>query len=463
LLFTGSTERSACATSSEMSERKKLLLFAAKLGYQTRSLDEAAQRLGVDVIFVTDRCHQLDDPWGDRAIAVQFESPEVAAYSVMEAVRKLGANGEAATIDGILAFGDRPAVTAAYVARGLGVAYNHPAAVEACRSKLRMREVFRDAGLRGPWFRSVAVSPIAEPALIGITYPCVLKPMSLSASQGVVRANSREEFVAAAERIRRLLGSPEILARKEAGLDRLIVEGYIPGREVAVEGLLTDGELRVLAIFDKPDPLEGPYFEETIYVTPSRLSAAEQSEIERSARDAVRALGLTQGPVHAEFRVNEDGVWPLEVAPRPIGGLCARALRFVGPGGSAASVETIGLEELLLRHAVGLPGGDWAREAEASGVMMIPVPKSGVLERVDGIDAARGVAGITDVEITARVHDFIASWPEGSSYLGFLFARGGEPAVVERALRDAHGALKFTVTERLTVEHPGTGKMVGRS
>jgi D-alanine-D-alanine ligase-like ATP-grasp enzyme len=447
-----------------MSERKKLLLFAAKLGYQTRSLDEAAQRLGVDVIFVTDRCHQLDDPWGDRAIAVHFESPEVAAYSVMEAVRKLGPDsgggGEAATIDGILAFGDRPAVTASYVARGLGVPYNHPAAVEACRSKLRMREVFRDAGLRGPWFRSVAVSPIAEPALLGISYPCVLKPMSLSASQGVVRANSREEFVAAAERIRRLLGSPEILARKEAGLDQLIVEGYIPGREVAVEGLLTDGELRVLAIFDKPDPLEGPYFEETIYVTPSRLNAAELCEVERSARDAVRALGLTQGPVHAEFRVNEEGVWPLEVAPRPIGGLCARALRFVAPGGVG---EPVGLEELLLRHAVGLLGGDWARETEASGVMMIPVPKSGVLERVDGIDAARSVAGITDVEITARVHDFIAAWPEGSSYLGFLFARGNEPAAVDRSLRDAHAALKFTITDRLAVEHPATGKMVGRN
>src|SRR5215475_10455942 len=376
----------------------------------------------------------------------------------MEAVRKLGPNGEPATIDGILAFGDRPAVTAAYVARGLSIPYNHPAAVEACRSKLRMREVFRDAGLRGPWFKSVAVSPVAEPALLGISYPCVLKPMSLSASQGVVRANSREEFVAAAERIRRLLGSPEILARKEAGLDRLIVEGFLSGREVAVEGLLTDGDLRVLAIFDKPDPLDGPYFEETIYVTPSRLSGDVRSEIERSTRDAVRALGLTQGPVHAEFRVNEDGVWPLEVAPRPIGGLCARALRFVGPSG-----ERVGLEELLLRHAVGLPGGDWAREAEVSGVMMIPVPKSGVLERVDGVDAARGVAGITDVEITARLHDFIAAWPEGSSYLGFLFARGDGAEAVEGALREAHAELKFRITDRLAVEHPATGKMVGQS
>ena len=322
-----------------------------------------------------------------------------------------------------------------------------------------MREVFRDAGLRGTWFRSVAVSPIAEPALLGISYPCVLKPMSLSASQGVLRANSREEFVAAAERIRRLLGSPEILARREAGLDRLIVEGYIPGREVAVEGLLTDGELRVLAIFDKPDPLEGPYFEETIYVTPSRLSASEQFEIERSVHDAVRALGLTQGPVHAEFRLNEDGVWPLEVAPRPIGGLCARALRFAAPDGG----EVIGLEELLLRHAVGLPGRGWAREANASGVMMVPVPKSGVLERVDGVDAARAVTGIVDVQITARLHDFIAAWPEGSSYLGFLFARGASPQDVEKSLRSAHTELEFRIGDRLAVEHPATGKMVGRS
>src|SRR5580704_11541151 len=313
----------------QLSRRRRLLLFAGKLGYQTRSLDEAARRLGLDVVFVTDRCHQLDDPWNDRAIAVHFDSPDAAAYAVLEAVR---ANGQA--VDGILTFGDRPAVAAAYVARGLALAYNHPAAVEACRSKLRTREVFRDAGLPGPWFRTVALHPPPEPALLGISYPCVLKPLSLSASQGVIRANNREEFVAAAERIRKLLASPEILSRREANLDQVIVEAYIPGREVAVEGLLTDGQLRVLAIFDKPDPLEGPYFEETIYVTPSRLAEVELVEIERCSVEAMRGLGLTQGPVHAEFRINEQGVWPLEVAPRPIGGLCARALRFQAAEGA---------------------------------------------------------------------------------------------------------------------------------
>jgi predicted ATP-grasp superfamily ATP-dependent carboligase len=426
----------------------RLLIFTAKLGYQTRSFDEAARKLGIELVFVTDRCHQLDDPWGDRAIPVHFETPEVAAHTVLEAMR-----GQ--DVDGILALGDRPAVAASYVARGRCILYNHPAAVEACRSKLRMREVFREAGLRVPWFRAISHTPTPEPALLGISYPCVAKPLSLSASQGVARANSREEFVAAATRIRRLLESPEIRATREPNLDQILVEGYIPGREVAVEGLLTDGELRVLAIFDKPDPLEGPYFEETIYVTPSRLTDSQQNEIECCAVAAVRALGLFQGPVHAEFRVNDEGVWPLEVAPRPIGGLCARALRF----SPDATIQTIGLEELLLRHALGLPGSDWPREKSASGVMMIPVPKSGILEKIEGEDAARSTPGITALEITARLHDYIAAWPEGSSYLGFLFATGDCAEEAEEAIRAAHAKLHFELTPRLPVEHPATGRL----
>src|SRR5712691_3077022 len=316
---------------------KRLLLFTAKLGYQTRSFEDAAQKLGVQLVYVTDRCHQLEDPWGDQAIAVHFESPEAAAYTVMEALR-----GQ--DVRGILALGDRPAVAAAYTARGLGLHFNHPAAVEACRSKLRMREVFRDAGLRVPWFRHFPIDPAPEPALFGISYPCVLKPLSLSASQGVVRANNHHEFLAAAARVRRLLESPEIRATRELNLDQMLVEGYIPGREVAVEGLLTDGALRALAIFDKPDPLEGPYFEETIYVTPSRLPELQQRAVLQCARDAARALGLSHGPVHAELRVNERGPWMLEIAPRSIGGLCSRSLRF-GDG--------VSLEELILRHALG--------------------------------------------------------------------------------------------------------------
>ncbi len=429
-------------------EAKRLLILASKLGYQTRSFADAAGNLGVEVSFATDRCHRLEDPWGDRAIAVHFEKPEEAAGMILEAMRKEAVNA-------VLALGDRPTVAAAYVARGLGLEGNHPLAVEACRSKLRQREVFAAAGLRVPWFRALPLLPAPEPALVGVTFPCVVKPVGLAASQGVIRANDREEFRAAVERIAKLLESPELQVTREAGLDQFIAEGYIEGREVAVEGLLKEGRLRVLAIFDKPNVLEGPFFEETIYVTPSRLPEDQQRAIERCAEDAVRALGLTHGPVHAEFRVNEDGVWPLEVAPRPIGGLCSRALRF-GPDEKG---ERIFLEELIVRHAAGLDGADWPRERAASGVMMIPVPKSGVLEKVEGEEEALATPGITELHITARLHDPITAWPEGSSYLGFLFARGTAPEDAERALREAHAKLRFTITAPLPVAHAATGRM----
>lgn len=440
---------------------KRLLLFTNKLGYQTRSFEEVAQKNGVEIIYVTDRCHQLQDPWGDHAIAAHFESPQAEAATIIEALR-------GKQIDGILALGDRPVVAAAYAARDLGIPYHHPAAVEACRSKLRMREVFRDTGLRAPWFRTLALNPLPEPALLNISYPCVLKPLSLSASQGVIRANNREEFVAAAQRIAALLASPEIRAMRESNLDQILVEGYIPGREVAVEGLLAEGVLRILTIFDKPDPLEGPYFEESIYVTPSTLPEQQQRALQKCAEDSARAIGLTHGPVHAEFRVNfqeagreaagNEGVWPLEIAARPIGGLCARALHFIAPGETKAALEkeqaSIGLEELLLRHALNLPGSDWPRERHAAGVMMIPVPSSGTLEQVEGEEAARAIRGITDLFITARLHDYIAAWPEGSSYLGFLFASADTPEEAVKALRAAHAELRFTLAPRLPVQHP---------
>ena len=441
---------------------RRLLLFTNKLGYQTRSFEEAARKLNTEIIYVTDRCHQLEDPWGDRAVPVHFESPQTAAATVVEAMRGKG-------IDGILALGDRPVVAAAYAARELGIPYSYPASVEACRSKFRMREVFRDAGLPTPWFRTLNLDPLPEPSLSGISYPCVLKPLSLSASRGVIRANNREEFVNAAKRIRKLLESPELRSSRESNLDRILVEGYIPGREVAVEGVISDGVLRVLAIFDKPDPLKGPYFEESIYVTPSRLTETQQRAIQKSAEETARAVGLTQGPVHAEFRIGVDHpggdqVWPLEIGARPIGGLCARALRFVTPGepapknldhpSSTDTARSIGLEELLLRHALHEPVDKWEREPAGSSVMMIPVPNSGMLEKIEGEEATRATRGITELVITARLHDYIEAWPEGSSYLGFLFAKSETPEGAEQVLRAAHEKLRFTLVERLPVQHP---------
>jgi biotin carboxylase len=426
-----------------------VLILASKLGYQTRGFAEAAERLRVEVRFGTDRCHKLDDPWGDDALALHFENPREAAQEIARTFGGVAASGKA--INAVIALGDRPTVTAAYAAEALRIAGNPPAAVEICRSKLRQRETLRAAGVRVPDFFSFAGESDLAGVLRQVKFPCVVKPLSLSASQGVIRANNREEFAEAVRRIRLLMESPEIQVLREPERDRLLVEGYVPGREVAVEGLIEGGRLRVLAIFDKPDPLEGPYFEEAIYVTPSRLPAEMQKAIEECARNAVRALGLTTGPVHAEFRVTESGPWVLEIAPRPIGGLCARALRF--------GADKISLEELLLRDALGMPGGDAEREAAASGVMMIPVPQSGIFDGVDGIEAAASVAGVTEIEMTARLRDYVAAWPEGSSYLGFIFARGDSAPDVERALRAAHERMNFRFSERLPVEHPATGKI----
>src|SRR6266403_1923295 len=325
----------------------RLLILASKLGYQTRSFAEAARALGVEVIFASDRCHQLEDPWSDGAIALHFDRPE-------EAARRIVAQLLVRPVDGLIALGDRPTSTAAYAARALGLPYNHPAAVENCRSKLRQREILREAGLPVPGFFSFRLDKRLERILPRVQFPCVVKPLRLAASQGVIRANNSEEFQAAVARIRAVLESPEIQATHETELDRLLVERYIPGAEVAVEGLLTRGSLRILGVFDKPDPLEGPYFEETIYVMPSKLPDEMYDRVLETAAATVRALGLTHGPVHAEFRVNEQGPWVLEAAPRPIGGLCSRALRF-------GSNRTL-LEEILVRQALRMEGSDLDRE-----------------------------------------------------------------------------------------------------
>jgi biotin carboxylase len=423
---------------------KHLLILASKLGYQTRGFAEAARKLGIEVFFGSDRCNQLEDPWSDGALALHFEHPERAAKTIV-------AHASSKPVSAILALGDRPTGTAAYAARALGLAYNSPESVATCRSKLRQRETLRVAGLPVPEFISFALNESLDAVLPRVQFPCVLKPLSLAASQGVIRANDAGEFAAAVARIRALLESPEIQVTREPALDRLLVERYIPGTEVAVEGLLQRGHLRVLAIFDKPDPLEGPFFEETIYVTPSRLPAEVQARIADCAARTVGALGLTEGPLHAEFRVNEAGPWVIEASPRPIGGLCSRALRF-GP-------DKIFLEELLVRHAAGLEGSGLPRESCAAGVMMIPVPQSGILERVEGLDEATATLGVEEIHITARLHDFIAAWPEGSSYLGFIFARGETPEEVEAALRESHRKLRFVLAPRLPVEHPAAGRM----
>ncbi len=421
----------------------RVLVLSTTTGYQLRSFGEAASELGVELIFATDRCHTLDDPWRDQAIAVRFYDEDGSLDAIVAAA-------EDRPLDGILAVGDRPVVLAARVAKALGLPGNAPDAARASANKHLSRERLAQAGLPAPAFQRLTTATDLAARMEGLRYPVVLKPVALSGSRGVIRADTPGELIAAFRRLSALLARPEIRAQRSGVEDELLIESFIPGREYAIEGVLTHGQFTPFAVFDKPDPLDGPFFEERIYVTPSRLGAVEERAVVDTVHRAAAALGLTHGPVHAECRVNAAGVFVLEVAARPIGGLCSRVLRF-GAGGHSS------LEHVLLRHALGHDLSQVSREASAAAVMMIPIPARGLFKRVAGEDAARAHPFVEEVRITAKIDQLIEPLPEGGSYLGFIFARAAEAAIAEAAVREAHRHLTFTIAPAIEVGRPGPG------
>ena len=417
---------------------KRLLLLSTTTGYQAQQFRAAAGRLGIPLVLATDTCHAMDDPWGDGAISVRFQKPRESAGKIREFAQHQ-------PIHGLVAIGDAPTVAAALIARDLSLRFHPPQAVELCRNKFLARQRYQQAGMRVPWYTRFKAASDPAQASRAVPYPCELKPLGLSASRGVIRANDEKEFVAAFRRIAALLQQKDVKIMRDESAGWIQVESFIPGREFAVEGLVTHGCLRVLAIFDKPDPLDGPFFEETIYVMPSRLNGSAQQAITDCTQQAITALGLTDGPVHAELRLHDDGPWMLEVAARPIGGLCADALRFICDG------QQLSLEELILRHALGEPLDSVARESCASGVMMVPIPREGFYEGVENLEAAQQVPGVERVEITAKLRQKLIPLPEGASYLGFIFARGNSPQWVEDALRESHRRLNFLISQAIPV------------
>jgi biotin carboxylase len=407
----------------------RVILLTKSSSYRNKFFTQAAARLGIEVILGIDIAPELAQSWQVR-LPLQFNRPHEAAQTIANFARHT-------PVQAVLAVDDSGALVAAAAGLRLGLLHNAPEAAEAARNKHRMRQLLAAHGGASPRFQ--LFNSTANPAQLAglVDYPCVVKPLLLSGSRGVMRANNPAEFETAFRRLARLLakfaGGPEST--------RILVEDFISGVEVALEGLLHQGRLHVLALFDKPDPLDGPFFEETIYVTPSRLPEATQRAIAACTAQAAAALGLRVGPIHAELRVNQAGPWIVEIAGRSIGGLCSKTLRF-GP--------EVSLEELILRQAVGLPLETLQRQGQAQGVMMIPIPGAGVLKAVTGVAEAQAVPGIEAVEITAQVNQPLTPLPEGESYLGFIFAQGNTPEVVESALRTAHARLRFDLLPLLT-------------
>ena len=418
---------------------QRVLLVAATTGYQVRAFRDAAARMGVELVLATDRCDQIEDPWRDGAIPIRFHDEDGSVRAIVE-------SAFARSIAAVVAVGDRPALIAALVGRALTLPVSPPEAVRIAGNKLMTRIRLRKTDLPCPWFHSFPLD-VAQLSLIGdIKFPCVLKPLTLTGSRGVIRVDNTVDLERAVTRLRRLLKFQDVRTLRDPANDAFLVEEYISGHEVAVEGVMTNGALQVLATFDKPDPLEGPFFEETIYVTPANLLEFRERHVVRQLEVAARAMGLTNGAIHAELRLNDRGVFVLEIAARPIGGLCARVLRFDGPMGTALS-----LEDILLRHALRQRVESFGRAKPGAGVMMIPIQQAGLLKCVDGLEDARAMDGVEDVVITAKRDQYIAPLPEGSSYLGFIFARADAPADVVAALRAANECLRFEIAQAIPV------------
>ncbi|MGD2048555.1 MAG: ATP-grasp domain-containing protein [Chloroflexota bacterium] len=412
---------------------KRVLLLLTARTYRAYAFISAAKKLDIEVIQAIDMDPQLAEYW-NYPLGLQYDDPN----SCVEAITSFA---DSKPLGAILAVDDSGVRVAAKASQALGLPHNPPMAAEASGNKYRMRQLLSQSDVLSPEATLHHFSqPNFENKLLALAetlnYPCILKPTSLNGSRGVIRANQPEEFVTAATRLNLFLAN----LYPDSEQIPYLVESYIPGEEVAVEGIMVNDQLQILAIFDKPDPLEGPYFEETLYITPSRLSPEIQKTVYEATAKAASAIGLKEGPVHAELRINDAGPWIIEIAGRSIGGLCGATLKF--------GIET-SLEELILRQAFGLDISSFQRENKASGVMMIPIPEAGLLKGVQGCEEAEALPLVEKVEITAKLNNMLTPLPEGDSYLGFIFAKGSSPEKVENALREAHRKLRFTIAPKI--------------
>jgi biotin carboxylase len=407
----------------------RLLLLLPVATYRSDAFLDAARSLHVSVTIGMERIPEGLPVSPDDVLLLDVRHPQAAAQTVVAFARDH-------PIDAVIGVDDVTAVTAAAVAEAVGLPHNSLASVTTAGNKRQMRELLSGQGIPVPRHKVFPLDGDPIEFAKQVAYPCVVKPLVLSASCGVIRANDEEEFNGAFRRVGALLTNLGLVERDEQAR-WILVEDFVPGIEVALEGLLTQGALQSLAMFDKPDPLNGPFFEETIYITPSRLSSDLQQNVVACAARTAQALGLREGPVHGEFRVNEKGVWVIELAARTIGGRCSRTLSFA---------SGMSLEELILRHALRMPLPPITRQEQAAGVMMLPIPYGGRLREVRGQAEARAEPGIEELTITAEPGDELVPLPEGTRYLGFLLARGTTPEEVERSLRNAHRRLTVVIS-----------------
>ncbi|PCI18820.1 MAG: phosphoribosylglycinamide synthetase [Piscirickettsiaceae bacterium] len=408
---------------------RSVLLVAPHNSYRIHAYVEAANHLGINLVIASQSQYSLVSAVSD-GIQVDFSDDELSLVVALEANKQHQFQAVISTDDGGVRL-------ASVIAQALGLSSNAPDSAELTRRKDLARQRLQSKNIVTPAFRVVDVTQSIPSQIIDLAYPVVVKPLSMSGSKGVIRVNNDQELLDAVDRVKTIVAHISTPFERE----HVLLEEYISGNEVAFEGLLHKGKLRQLTIFDKPDPMEGPYFEETYYVTPTRLPEMEQLLVHHRVEEACEAYGLREGPIHAELRLRDNEVYIIEIASRTIGGDCADMLKFG---------LNIGLEELVLLQSLGKPL-DIPTMENSVGVLMIPIPSQGILRRVEGISQAKKVPHITEIGISVRDGYDLFPLPEGSSYLGFIFAKAPTADLVEEALRTAHTCLKIVIMPTIKV------------
>ena len=405
--------------------RDRVLVIAPHGSYRTAPFIKAANNLNIDVLIASQGEHSIVSDYVE-GLHIDFKNPE-------QAIKIILSEASNRSFSGIIGTDDTTTELAAQVAKKLLLPHNDPQAVKIAQRKDLARLSLKKSNVNIPAFDLLTTTKPFSEQNITVNFPAVIKPVALSASRGVIRVNNEFELEQAVDRVKKMLLEEKQIDKSVREI--LLLEEFIPGKEVAIEAMLHNGELDILAIFDKPDPLDGPFFEETYYLTPTSFSKDVQKEIKQTVLESCQAYGLKEGPIHAECRINDKGVWILEVAARTIGGMCGRLLS-VGTGHS--------LEELVLLHAMGKRVEIKTVES-AAGVLMIPIPNAGILKRVEGLLEAQRIPFINELSIEVRDGYELVPLPEGNSYLGFIFAEAPTVNEVEKALRDAHACLKIVI------------------
>ncbi len=383
---------------------KKLLLVIPENSYKSNDFVVAAEKLGIDFLIITDS-EQVSSKFSDTVIINKFDAElnKNNLKKLKDVTHVLPVDHSALKFSG-------------YLVDLLEVKGNKLESINLSMNKYESRKIFNS--LLDIKVNNEIIKNIDDVnTFINKNGTSVLKPIYGTASKSVLKINNVEKNK---EQIEKLM--------QDCFDQDLVIEEYIDGKEYALEGTIINSELKKIVIFDKPVEYKHPYFEESIYITPSELSSEAEKRVVSIVDKACKKIGLEDGPVHVEFKINENQIFIIEINPRMIGGLCSRCLSF--------GLFKVSLEEIILHAFMNNELKNIELLNNYVGVLMIPTPKSGKFISINK-EELENIPNISNVEITVPEGSDLLEPPYGDKYLGFAFSQGIDKKTVNESLLTA--------------------------